>query len=86
MHDDIKKRFNDDGFTVVRGLLDPIEIEFYREVVKEAIKERKQFDKRNLEDKSEYEKSFIQCQSLWEDNLEIRKLTFDQRIQNGINP
>ena len=80
MHDDIKKRFNDDGFTIVRGLLDPSEIEFYREVVKEAIKERKQFDKRNLEDKSEYEKSFIQCQSLWEDNLEIRKLTFDQRI------
>ena len=80
MQDDIKKRFNDDGFAVVRGLLDPIEIEFYREVVKEAIKERKQFDKRNLEDKSEYEKSFIQCQSLWEDNLQIRKLTFDQRI------
>ena len=80
MYEDLKKRFNEEGFVVVRDLFEPSEIEFYREVVKEAIKERKQLDERNLEDKSEYEKSFVQCQNLWEDNLEIRKLTFDQRI------
>ena len=80
MYEDLKKRFNEEGFVVVRDLLEPSEIEFYREVVKEAIKERKQLDERNLEDKSEYEQSFVQCQNLWEDNLQIRKLTFDQRI------
>ena len=80
MHEDIKKRFNDEGFIVIRDVFEPSEIEFYREVVKEAIKERKQFDERALEDKSEYEKSFTQCQNLWEDYIDIRKLTFDQRI------
>ena len=55
MYEDLKKRFNEEGFVVVRDLLEPSEIEFYREVVKEAIKERKQLDERNLEDKSEYD-------------------------------
>ena len=68
------------GFIVIRDVFESSEIEFYREVVKEAIKERKQFDERALEDKSEYEKSFTQCQNLWEDYIDIRKLTFDQRI------
>ena len=80
MHEDLKKRFNDEGFIVIRDVFEPSEIEFYREVVKEAIKERKEFDERALEDKSEYEKSFTQCQNLWEDYIDIRKLTFDQRI------
>ena len=80
MHEDLKKRFNDKGFIVIRDVFEPSEIEFYREVVKEAIKERKQFDERALEDRSEYEKSFTQCQNLWEDYIDIRKLTFDQRI------
>ena len=80
MREDLKKRFNDEGFVVVRDVFETSEIEFYREVVKEAIKERKQFDERALEDKSEYEKSFTQCQNLWEDYIDIRKLTFDQRI------
>ena len=80
MHEDLKKRFNEEGYVVVRDLIEPSKIEFYREVIKEAIKERKQFDKRSLKDKSEYEQSFTQCQNLWEDYLDIRKLTFDQRI------
>ena len=80
MLNDLKKRFNEDGFIVVRDVFKPSEIEFYREVVQEAIKERKQLDLRQLEDKSKYEQSFTQCQNLWEDYPEIRKLTFDQRI------
>jgi len=77
---DLKKRFNEEGFVVVKDVFKASEIEFYRQVVKEAIKERKQLDLRTLEDKSEYEQSFTQCQNLWEDYPEIRKLTFDQRV------
>ena len=80
MFEDLKKSFNEDGFVVVRDLFDSSEIKFYREVIKEAIKERKHFDKRVLKDRSEYEQSFTQCQNLWEDYLDIRKLTFDQRV------
>ena len=80
MQEIFKKKFNEEGFVVIRDLLDPSEIEFYREVVKEATTERKQYDERSLEEKSEYEQSFTQCQNLWEDYEEIRRLTFDQRI------
>ena len=80
MFEDLKKSFNEDGFVVVRDLFDSSEIKFYREVIKEAIKERKHFDERVLKDRSEYEKSFTQCQNLWEDYIDIRKLTFDQRV------
>ena len=80
MFEDLKKSFNEDGFVVVRDLFDSSEIKFYREVIKEAIKERKHFDERVLKDRSEYEQSFTQCQNLWEDYIDIRKLTFDQRV------
>ena len=80
MFEDLKKSFNEDGFVVVRDLFDSSEIKFYREVIKEAIKERKLFDERALKDRSEYEQSFTQCQNLWEDYIDIRKLTFDQRV------
>ena len=80
MFEDLKKSFNEDGFVVVRDLFDSSEIKFYREVIKEAIKERKHFDERALKDRSEYEQSFTQCQNLWEDYLDIRKLNFDQRV------
>jgi len=80
MFEDLKKSFNEDGFVVVRDLFDSSEIKFYREVIKEAIKERKHFDERVLEDRSDYEQSFTQCQNLWEDYIDIRKLTFDQRV------
>lgn len=80
MNEDLKNRFNEDGFVVVKDLLKPSEIEFYREVIKEAIKERKLLDERELKDKSIYEQSFIQCQNLWEDYKEIRQLTFHQKI------
>ena len=80
MFEDLKKSFNEDGFVVVRDLFDSSEIKFYREVIKEAIKERKHFDERVIKDRSEYEQSFTQCQNLWEDYIDIRKLTFDQRV------
>ena len=80
MFEDLKKSFNEDGFVVVRDLFDSSEIKFYREVIKDAIKERKHFDERVLKDRSDYEQSFTQCQNLWEDYIDIRKLTFDQRV------
>ena len=77
---DLVKSFKENGFVTVPDVFSSSEIEFYREVIKDAIKERKQNDLRSLEDKSEYEQSFIQCQNLWEDYPVIRDLTFDQRL------
>ena len=77
---DLVKSFKENGFVTVPDVFSLSEMEFYREVIKDAIKERKQNDLRSLEDKSEYEQSFIQCQNLWEDYPVIRDLTFDQRL------
>ncbi len=77
---DLIKSFKENGFVTVPDVFSLSEMEFYREVIKDAIKERKQNDLRSLEDKSEYEQSFIQCQNLWEDYPVIRELTFDQRL------
>lgn len=41
---------------------------------------RKAADTRTLEEKSRYEQSFLQCQNLWEDNADVRPLTFHRRL------
>ena len=72
--------FNEKGFVIAENLLEASEIDHYRKELKRAVKSRKKLDKRGLKDKSVYEQSFIQCQNLWEDFTELRKLTFNQRI------
>ena len=72
--------FNENGFVVAENLLSSSEISHYKKVIEDAVKYRKRFDKRELPEKSEYEQSLMQCQNLWEDFPEIRKLAFNQRI------
>ena len=72
--------FARDGFVHVTGLLPRDEVETYRHAVDQAVASRKVHDTRKLEEKSLYEQSFIQCQNLWEDWPEVRKLSFDQRV------
>ena len=52
MIEDLKNKFDEDGYVVVRDLLKASDVEFYREVVKDAIRERNQFDEREHKDKS----------------------------------
>ena len=80
MLDSLVNHFNEKGFVVAQNLLEVSEIEHYKKILVEAVKHRKRMDKRSFKDKSEYEQSFIQCQNLWEDFPELRKLVFDQRI------
>jgi len=80
MTENLSTHFNEKGFVIAENLLELAEIEHYKQVLHDAIKVRKQLDKRQLSEKTEYEKSFIQCQNLWEDFKELRQLTFDQRI------
>jgi len=80
MSENLIGHFNEKGFVVAEKLLEVSEIKHYRKVLEDAVRLRKRLDKRKLYEKSEYEQSFIQCQNLWEDYPEIRKLAFDQRI------
>ena len=67
MTENLSTHFNEKGFVIAQNLLELAEIERYKQVLLDAIKVRKQLDKRQLSEKTEYEQSFIQCQNLWED-------------------
>ena len=73
-------RFLRDGFLVVDGIFSADELATFGSAVDAAVKERARVDTRRLEDKTVYEQSFIQCINLWEDTLDVRRLTFDPRI------
>ena len=47
MRKDLIKQFKEKGFVTVPDVFSLSEIEFYREVLKDAIKERKQHDLRS---------------------------------------
>jgi len=63
MAEDITSHFNEKGFVIAENLLNLKEIEHYKHVLKLAVKSRRQLDKRQLSEKTEYEQSFIQCQN-----------------------
>ena len=73
-------QFKTKGFVTIPEVFTPFELEYYRELLEEAINIRKQNDSRPLREKSLYEQSFIQCQNLWEDFEALRTLTFNQKI------
>jgi ectoine hydroxylase-related dioxygenase (phytanoyl-CoA dioxygenase family) len=76
----LAERFQRDGFVVVADLLTDEELDRYGAATDRAVARRKRFDHRALAEKSAYEQSFIQCMNLWEDNEDVRPLTFHQRI------
>ncbi len=72
--------FERDGFVVIENLLDREELARYGAAVDAAVARRSAGDDRMLEEKSIYEQSFVQCMRLWEDDPEVRPLTFHPRI------
>jgi len=74
------EEFRRDGFVVVPDLLDATELEHYATAVDLAVAQRTSNDTRIFAEKSRYEQSFIQCQNLWEDSPDVRRLTFHPRI------
>lgn len=71
--------FRRDGF-LVANLLSPDELAGFGAAVDTAVEKRASFDTRALSEKTVYEQSFIQCMNLWEDNPDVRPLTFHARL------
>ena len=69
-----------DGYVVVDGVLSSEELTRFGHAVDAAVEGRAGADKRTLPEKSLYEQSFVQCINLWEDSVDVRRLTFDARI------
>ena len=77
---ELRAQFERDGFVHVRGLVPADEIAALGRAVDAAVAKRKQGDPRALEDKTPYEQSFTQCQYLWEDFPDVRRLTFHPAV------
>lgn len=77
---ELQQTYQTNGFLHVPQMLDPTEVELYRQALDKAVCARKQDDTRPLREKSLYEQSFIQCQYLWEEFVGVRPLTFHPKI------
>jgi ectoine hydroxylase-related dioxygenase (phytanoyl-CoA dioxygenase family) len=76
----IVEAFRRDGYVVVDGLLGDDELDRLAVAVSDAVARRKAADTRALHEKTRYEQSFLQCQNLWEDSVDVRPLTFHPRV------
>ena len=72
--------FDRDGFAVVKDFFDPVELQFFGSIVDRAVINRVGPDTRSIDAKSMYEQSFQQCMNLWEDNDDLKALTFNQSL------
>ena len=75
-----RQRFDRDGFLLVEDVFAEEELRAFGTAVDAAVAGRTSSDHRALTEKTIYEQSFIQCMNLWEDTLEVRRLTFDARL------
>jgi len=74
------ERFHRDGFVVVEDFFEPNELAHFGSIVDRAVKDRIGSDLRPIDEKSLYEQSFQQCMNLWEDNADLKALTFNQKL------
>jgi len=72
--------FDANGYVVVPDLLTPEEIERYSVAVTTGVKHRTRNHNIPLEERSNYQKSFLQCMNLWEDRPDVTPLTFHPKI------
>jgi len=78
--DDQKIFFEENGFVLLENVLHKKEVETYREIIDRAVKERTKHDTRPLEEKTPYEREFLQCGHLWSEYPEIKNFTLSPRL------
>ncbi len=75
-----RRRFDEQGYLVVPGVLSREELERFGAAVDRGVAARSAHDPRPLAERTRYEQSFRQIINLWEDHEEVRRLTFHPRI------
>ncbi len=78
--DEQLEQYKRDGFIMIDGLLTPEEVERYGKAVTAGVKERTREHTIPLEERTNYQKSFLQCMNLWEDRPDVAPLTFHPKI------
>ena len=78
---EIVETFQRDGYVVVPDLLSAEEVEHFEAAVTGAVRRRREgIEVAPLAERSRYQQSFIQCMNLWEDDSDVARLTFHQRV------
>ena len=78
--DDQLEQYKRDGFILIPDLLTPEEVERFGTAVTDGVKWRTKDHDIPMEERSNYQKSFLQCMNLWEDRADVAPLTFHPRI------
>ncbi len=73
---EVIEEFRNNGFVVTENLLDRDELAGFGAAVDHAVAGRTAGDRRELEEKTSYEQSFVQCMRLWETDSSVAPLTF----------
>ena len=75
LHADVITRFQRDGFVKTKDVLSTQALKQYAGAVDAEVARRTAADKREVSDKSTYERSFIQCMRLWETSADVKALS-----------
>ena len=78
--DDQLEQFRRDGFILIEDLLTPEEVERFGAAVTAGVKWRTKDHNIPMEERSNYQKSFLQCMNLWEDCEDVTPLTFHPKV------
>ena len=72
--------FQTDGFLLVEDFFTQSELDGFGVAVDAAVAYRTSDDDRDVQDKSLYEQTFVQCMRLWEDSPEVSPFTFHAKL------
>ena len=72
--------YNENGFVLVPDLLTPEEVERFGKAVTEGVMHRTREHSIPMEERNNYQKSFLQCMNLWEDRPDVAPLTFHPKV------
>lgn len=75
-----RKTFDENGVAFLKGVLSKEEVDGYREIVDKVVYELTKHDTRSLEEKTPYEREFLQCSHLWRSFPEIKQFTLSKRL------
>jgi ectoine hydroxylase-related dioxygenase (phytanoyl-CoA dioxygenase family) len=78
--DDQLEQYRRDGFIMIPDLLTPEEVARFGAAVASGVKHRTRNHSTPLEERSNYQKSFLQCMNLWEDRPDVAPLTFHPKV------
>lgn len=73
-------QYRRDGFIVIPDLLTAEEVERFAPAVTNGVRHRTRNNTIPLEERSNYQQSFLQCMNLWEDHPDVAPLTFHPKI------